>query len=52
MKPVIVEINDNEHKSYNEICERSKINDVVNDIGGKSVIIARCNYDKVKNRGL
>ena len=48
---IIVEIDENEHKSYTESCECARINNIVNDIGGKSLIIIRYNYDKVKHKG-
>jgi hypothetical protein len=48
---VIVEIDENQHKSYQDGCECSRINEIVNGIGGKSVIFIRYNPDKVKNKG-
>lgn len=46
---VIVEIDENQHKSYEEICECSRINEIVNSIGGKSVVFIRYNPDKCYN---
>jgi len=47
---VIVEIDENQHKSYEDNCECARINEIVNGIGGKSVIIVRYNPDKIHNR--
>jgi hypothetical protein len=47
---VIVEIDENQHNSYEDICECARINEIVNGIGGRSVII-RYNPDVVKNNG-
>jgi hypothetical protein len=47
---VIVEIDENQHKSYQEICECARINEIVNSIGGKSVIFVRYNPDKTYNK--
>jgi hypothetical protein len=46
---VIVEIDENQHKAYDDLCECSRINEIVNGIGGKSVIMIRYNPDKIKN---
>ena len=46
---VIVEIDENQHNTYEDICECSRINEIVNGIGGKSVIIIRYNPDIIKN---
>jgi hypothetical protein len=48
---VIVEIDENQHNSYEDICECARINEIVNGVGGKSVIIIRYNPDVVKNKG-
>jgi hypothetical protein len=48
---VIVEIDENQHNSYEDSCECARINEIVNGIGGKSVIIIRYNPDIVKNKG-
>ena len=48
---VIVEIDENQHNSYQDSCECSRINEIVNGICGKSVIIIRYNPDVVKNNG-
>ena len=47
---VIVEIDENQHNSYEDKCECARINEIVNGIGGKSVIIIRYNPDVVKNK--
>lgn len=46
---VIVEIDENQHKSYDSSCECARINKIVNSIGGKSVIFIRYNPDKTYN---
>ena len=46
---VIVEIDEHQHYTYHDICECSRINEIVNGIGGKSVIIIRYNPDTIKN---
>ena len=33
---VIVEIDENQHNSYEDICECARINEIVNGIGGRS----------------
>jgi hypothetical protein len=47
---VIVEIDENQHNSYEDKCECARINEIVNGIGGKSVIIIRYNPDIIKNK--
>ena len=37
------------YNSYEDKCECSRINEIVNGIGGKSVIIIRYNPDKIIN---
>jgi hypothetical protein len=46
---VIVEIYEHQHKSYEDVCECARINEIVNGICGKSVIIIRYNPDIVRN---
>jgi very-short-patch-repair endonuclease len=46
---VIVEIDEHQHNTYGESCECARINEIVNGIGGKSVIIIRYNPDQIKN---
>ena len=46
---VIVEIDEYQHNTYKDSCECSRINEIVNGIGGKSVIIIRYNPDLIKN---
>ena len=48
---VIVEIDEHQHNSYEDSCECARINEIVNGIGGKTVIIIRYNPDIVKNKG-
>jgi len=47
---VIVEVDENQHNNYGDSCECARINEIVNGIGGKSVIIIRYNPDIVKNK--
>jgi hypothetical protein len=49
---IIVEIDENQHNSYQNSCECARINEIVNGIGGRSVIIIRYNPDAVKNKGI
>ena len=49
---VIVEVDENQHHSYSEICECARINEIVNGIGGKSVILIRYNPDKIKHKNI
>ena len=46
---LIVEIDEHQHNSYEDCCECARINEIVNGIGGKSVIIIRYNPDIIKN---
>jgi hypothetical protein len=48
---VIVEVDENQHNTYGDSCECARINEIVNGIGGKSIIIIRYNPDVVKNNG-
>ena len=48
---VIVEIDEHQHITYGDVCECARINEIVNGIGGKSVIIIRFNPDITKNKG-
>ena len=48
---VIVEIDEHQHNTYEDSCECSRINEIVNGIGGKSVIIIRFNPDTTKHKG-
>jgi hypothetical protein len=47
---VIVEIDEHQHKTYGDICECARINEIVSGIGGKSVIIIRFNPDTTKHK--
>jgi hypothetical protein len=47
---IIVEIDENQHNNYGDNCECARINEIVNGIGGKSVIIIRYNPDVVRNK--
>jgi len=48
---IIVEIDENQHNSYEDSCECARINEIVNGIGGRPVIIIRYNPDIIKNNG-
>jgi len=48
---VIVEVDENQHNTYEDVCECSRLNEIVNGIGGKSVIIIRYNTDAIKCKG-
>ena len=48
---LIVEIDEKQHKTYDDKCECARINEIVNGIGGKPVIIIRYNPDTIKNKG-
>jgi hypothetical protein len=47
---VIVEIDEDQHRSYEEMCECARLNEIVNSIGGKSVIFIRYNPDTILNK--
>lgn len=48
---VIVEIDEDQHRRYTDLCECARLNEIVNGIGGRSVIFIRFNPDKIKNNG-
>ena len=48
---VIVEIDENQHNTYEDKCECARLNEIVNGIGGKSVIVIRYNPDIVRHKG-
>lgn len=48
---LIMEIDENQHNTYEDRCECARINEIVNGIGGKSVIIIRYNPDIIRNNG-
>ena len=47
---VIVEIDEHQHKTYDDVCECARINEIVNGIGGRPVVIIRFNPDIVKHK--
>jgi hypothetical protein len=49
---VIVEVDEHQHNAYEDSCECARINEIVNGIGGKSIIIIRYNPDIVRNKGI
>ncbi len=51
MHCLIVEVDENQHNTYEDACECARINEIVNGICGKSVIIIRYNPDIIKNNG-
>ena len=50
-KCVIVEIDENQHKAYAESCECARVNEIVNGIGGRPVVLIRYNPDTVRLNG-
>ena len=48
---LIVEIDENQHNSYEDSCECARLNEIVSGIGGRPVIIIRYNPDIVKHNG-
>ena len=48
---LIVEIDENQHNAYEDSCECARINEIVNGIGGKPVIIIRYNPDTIRHNG-
>jgi hypothetical protein len=49
---VIVEIDEHQHNTYGDSCECARLNEIVNGIGGKSVIIIRFNPDNIKHKNI
>ena len=45
----MISIDENQHNSYKDSCECPRINEIVNSIGGRPVIIIRYNPDIIKN---
>ena len=48
---VIVEVDENQHRGYDESCECARISEIVGAIGGKSVAFVRYNPDAVRYGG-
>jgi hypothetical protein len=48
---VIVEVDENQHRRYEEQCECARISEIVGAIGGKSVVFVRYNPDGVRYGG-
>jgi hypothetical protein len=48
---VIVEVDENQHRTYESSCECARISEIVGGIGGKSVIFIRYNPDTVRSKG-
>jgi hypothetical protein len=48
---VIVEVDENQHRGYEESCECARISEIVGAIGGKSVVFIRYNPDNVRCSG-
>jgi hypothetical protein len=49
---VIIEVDENQHKSYGEACELTRLLEVVNAAGGIPLMIFRINPDKYKQNGV
>ncbi len=48
---VIVEIDENQHRAYEESCECARLCEIVSGIGGRSVIVIRFNPDVTRKAG-
>ena len=48
---VIVEVDENQHRGYEESCECARISEIVGAIGGKAVVFIRYNPDNVRCSG-
>ena len=48
---VIVEVDENQHRGYEESCECARISEIVGAIGGKSVVFIRYNPDNLRCNG-
>ena len=48
---VIVEIDEHQHNTYGDSCECARLNEIVNGIGGKSIIVIRYNPDTIRHNG-
>ena len=48
---VIVEVDENQHRQYQESCECARISEIVGALGGKSVAFVRYNPDAVRYGG-
>ncbi len=46
---IIIEIDENQHKNYNEKCEQNRINDLYENLGYKNIVLIRFNPDKYIN---
>jgi len=51
MQCIIVEIDEHQHRNYDENCECTRMNEIVNGIGGRPVTFIRFNTDTIKNKG-
>jgi len=48
---LIIEIDEHQHNTYEDTCECARINEIINGIGGKTVVFIRYNPDIIKNNG-
>lgn len=48
---VIVEVDEHQHRGYEDSCECARLNEIVNGIGGKPVVIVRFNPDITRHNG-
>ena len=48
---VIVEVDESQHRGYEESCECARISEIVGAIGGKAVVFIRYNPDNVRSNG-
>ena len=50
-RDVIVEVDENQHRGYEESCECARMSEIVGAIGGKPVVFIRYNPDVVRHNG-
>ena len=48
---VIVEIDEHQHRTYEDSCECSRLCEIVSGIGGRSVVVIRFNPDSTRKAG-
>ena len=47
----IVEVDEHQHRGYEDSCECERLNEIVNCIGGKAVVVIRFNPDTTRHNG-
>jgi hypothetical protein len=48
---VIVEVDENQHRNYADVCECARISEIVGGIGGRPIVFIRYNPDTVRRKG-